>query len=345
MNRAAAATRDFIQSLLNNTTARRMATRLRDIYRAVFTPRVVRVLGWGIQIVALGIVAYLVMSNWAALMTMHWEVKPLYLAAMTAGYAINFGMWALCWTGAISMAGPPDVRRDFRTYAYGNLVRRVPFLASAWQYVGKTLFYETHGFSRRQVLFTTMLDILAQAASISLVALLVMALDIGQNALHLIMQPALAVAGAAILMAFALALVLPEDLISGLAKFPSGWLHRARPRALAVFGLYALAWLLSGVIAWLFFNGTSAQFPLSLSVAMGYGAIAGLLSYIAYLIPLPLKGVSELSYAYLLSAHFGMSLAGVVALAFTLVIAALEVLFSIGIVSLTNSSPKNHQNV
>lgn len=304
-------------------------------YGRLFDPRVTRPAGIAVQLIAAAIVVYLVATNWSTLTQVKWSLQPGALALVLAAYVCVFGCWAVAWRAQVSIIGAGMFKRELRVHAYNNLIRRIPFVNGAWMYVGKPVFYEAHGFAKRRVLALTALDTGLQTASVAIAACALLAVGSPWAARQPGLAPALVVPGAIGIVLLAAVALAPLTPIGKWVGMSDEGVIRLRRGALAATAVYWVGWAFAGLSAWAFYAGTTDAFRLPYGDAAFHIAAAGTFGYVVGLIPAPLRGVTELSYAFLVASYFDTPLAGVIALGYVLVMAVVEVGLCALVIALT----------
>jgi hypothetical protein len=310
----------------------------RRIYAIFSHPRIARPLNVLVQLLPVALVIVLVARNWQDLIHMQWSLSATKLLVAGALYVLIFVLWSLAWLVIVHTTGAGNLTRESRIYAYTVLMRRIPFFAAAWVYLGKPAFYAKEGLSKRHAVALNMLDVATQILGNFVVTLCALSFSDGFRSHFAQFNAVFWLAGAISIAAIGIGLAFNSHTLARLSKLDAPFIARAKRMALIASALYAASWLIAGAVTQLFFNGATAQFTLSFADALAYVSASGLVSYLTAFIPIPKPSTLDLSLAYFASVHFATSIAGIIALAMMVFVSLIEIAVSLIVLALTSKS-------
>lgn len=117
------------------------------------------VLGAGIVLLSLGLLAYYVSRNWAALTAYHWRLNYVQVAWTVLFDLCAYFVAILAWHSmAKRLAGADDLILNTKVYCYGAVAGRLPGIA--WGIAARVLLYAQAGVSKSVVGLASLLEMM-----------------------------------------------------------------------------------------------------------------------------------------------------------------------------------------
>jgi len=255
---------------------------------------------------------YTIYRNWHEVVSYEWTVNYAYVALSFILYSLALGVAIRGWGSIMErLGGPSSFRNNARIYCLSSLARRLP--GTIWFIAGRVYWYEKEGVAKSITSAGVLWEMILMILSGLLVYLSSLPLcpDLyseGTSFLLLLSIPL----GIAVIHPTALGIGLNfllrklgrrQVLISKVShKDTLGWLF-----------LYALVWIMGGMILFLF---TSAFHPMSiihLPALIDIWALSGVTACLIFFVPAGL-GIKEVTLALLLSRYLPLPMATVIVL-------------------------------
>jgi hypothetical protein len=260
---------------------------------------------WLVRLALISALIAIVIRSLSGFQANDLRVDPQFLPAMLLVYVGAFCCGLGAWLGVVSTLDRVQLLREMRAFAYTIILRRIPMVASAWQYVGRAAMYEQLRMRARHAFSLSIVDLFSQFSSVVLVLtgayLLAPADWHGGLPIGLIV---------AICVALIIGLWAAVLLTSRFRTMLRGMLIAS--------GCYSVGWLAAAIILKLVMASLPVAPAVSPGATLGILMLSVLLGYVVKVVPVPLQGISEVSLAYLFIVQYGQG-AGLAAVAFSLV--------------------------
>ncbi|HEY76440.1 MAG TPA: hypothetical protein G4O00_09710 [Thermoflexia bacterium] len=282
-------------------------------------PRLQRWISAGVLFLSVGFLLALLIYGYKELQQFdNWQA---YLAACARGffiYPLSLSLQALTWSMMIARLGPKESRwRDIEIYAYTHLMRRLP--GAPWYLAGRAMRYYEQGIETHVTLAASGLEWLLLLV-IAMVIYSALSLPLHSSWLASLAFSFLAV----VLIAAGFQRLrlrwstqdetrLPRPLRQVLVNLSS--LDPPQWRELALWmGLYAVAYVIGGLILFLLAHSVAPTSGITLGDAVRIWALTGGISFLTSIIIPAGMGIRELTLTALLSPNLPIAGALLVAL-------------------------------
>lgn len=255
---------------------------------------------------------YTIYRNWHEVVSYEWTVNYAYVALSFILYSLALGVAIRGWGSIMErLGGPCSFRKNARIYCLSNLARRLP--GSLWFIAGRVYWYEKEGIAKSTTSAGVLWEMILMILSGLLVYLSSLPLcpdlwSAGGFYLLLLSIPL----GIAVIHPTALGILL-NFLLRKLGR-RQVLISKVSPRdTLRWLLLYALVWIMGGIILFLFISAFHPMSIIHLPALIGIWALSGVTACLIFFVPAGL-GIKEVTLALLLSRYLPLPIATVIAL-------------------------------
>jgi uncharacterized membrane protein YbhN (UPF0104 family) len=275
-------------------------------------PRWHRVMLALIVLTGLGIALWTIVRDWSNLVKYNWQFDWVYLALSSVTYAISLALAMIAWAAVMRALNVRlSWKQNARFYMYSWMARRLPtaapFVAS------RVMLYEQVGVAPRLTLAGMLWEQILLIASGGVLVVLMFPFTPLLSGII----PLLPVALVALVSLF---LAVRPSVVAHMLN----WLLRRwgkeplttfleLPATIAIFMLHMMLWLMGSLILFLMVRSIYVLDWSVLPVLVQIWVVTGLVSYLAFLIPVSL-GLSDISMTVLLALVVPLSVALIIVL-------------------------------
>lgn len=272
-----------------------------------------------LMLASVAVLVWSLVGGWRDLMAHNWRLDWVPLVLSLPVYALSLGMVMFGWTIIIRTLGIESTwQQDARFFMSSWIARRLP--TPGPYFVSRVMLYEGIGVPKRLTSMGLLWENITMAASGAVLMLLLLpfAPHVGDVTLEYL-DPTLALVLFVIGMAISLVFVVRpmlmaravNRLLAAVKKEPLTVVISPKA-ALLVLGIYALVWLLGGVILFLLIRAVNPIDWALLPLVVESWVLSGLVAHLTFFLPVGFL-LRELALIPLLSLFLPLSVAVVIA--------------------------------
>ena len=292
-------------------------------------PKLIKwVLAVGVLLLSTSILAYFIYRERDVLLNHEWTIEWGFIVAAFCLMMVALALPSYVWTNLMhTMGNELSSVEHVRAYFITHVARRLP--GTIWYLLGRNYLYKQQGESMRLVTVASSMEFVIGVSSGAFVSLLFARFiwtELSQ--IYLLFLLAALILG--------LLATHPRTINWGMVRMRLATMPQIRYRTIIVwFLIYAVIWVLGGIILFLTANAITDVSTADLSYMIASWCLVGTMSYLVFFLPTNL-GITEVGLSFLLSAIMPSSMAVLVAVFSRLLLMAFEIIAVLLVMALTN---------